>query len=54
MMLTFLLSVAICVLALLMWHACARACRGYIEQRQPSAWVVPITRTLPAALLRRA
>jgi hypothetical protein len=37
MMLTFLLSVAICVLALLMlWHACARACRDYIEQRQPS------------------
>ena len=40
-MLTLLLSIAIAALALLMlWHACARACRQYIEQRQPSAGIV--------------
>jgi len=61
MMLPFLISIAICVLTLLMVRqAYARACRDYVEQRQPSAGiVVPIgTRTLPLAmpadLLRRA
>ena len=47
-MLTLLLSVAICTLALLMLrHAYVRACRNYIEQRQPSAeMILPVgTRT---------
>ena len=40
-MLTLLPSIAIVALALLMlWHAYARACRQYIEQRQPSAGIV--------------
>jgi hypothetical protein len=44
MMLTLLLSIAIAALALpMLWHACARACRDYIRQRQPSArTVVPV------------
>jgi hypothetical protein len=61
MTLTFLISIAIGVLTLLMVRqAYARACRGYIEQRQPSVGiVVPIgTRTfpfaMPADLLRKA
>jgi hypothetical protein len=48
----FLLSIAICVLALLMLrHTRARACRDYIEQRQPSAGIVVSlgTRTFPHA-----
>ena len=39
-MLTFLLPVAICVLAVLMlWHAYVRACRDYIERYQPDAGI---------------
>jgi len=49
-MLTLLLSVAICTLALLLlWHAYVRACRNYIEQRQPSAGMI-----LPPARARNA
>ena len=40
-MLTLLLFIAIAALALLMlWDAYARACRNYIEQRQPSVGIV--------------
>jgi hypothetical protein len=42
MMITLMLSVAICTLALLMLgHAYVRACRNYIEQRQTSAGMLP-------------
>jgi hypothetical protein len=41
MMFTLLPSTAIAALALLMlWHAYARACRDYIEQRQSSVGIV--------------
>ena len=45
-MLTLLLSIAICTLALLMlWHAYVRARRNYIEQRQTSAGMLPTAGT---------
>jgi len=41
MIFTLLLSITIATLALLMlWHAYARACRDYIEQRQSSVGIV--------------
>jgi hypothetical protein len=60
-MLTFLIPIAICVLTLLILRlAYARACRDYIEQRQPSVGiVVPVgacsfALAMPAAPPRRA
>ena len=53
MMLTLLLPIAICALALLMLRrAYARACRNYIEQRQPDAGIIVPngTRTFPFAI----
>jgi hypothetical protein len=44
MMLTLLLSIMICILAMLMlWHAYIRACRNYIERYQPDTGIIAPT-----------
>jgi len=48
-MFTLLSSIAIAAMALLMlWHAYARACRDYIEQRQSGVEIVVLIGTSKA------